>query len=189
MPVTPAPEPDPLTPDMTTVWRPSGWSAAESVEETTPRPLTLAITLVVVPPREKARIAITFGFAPSLMNLPAPEASSFRPPAPFGSRRYCHLCLFGRTRSTYPAESLRRTPTPTNDFEAAFRVPPAAVVVATMPWSAYWSEESATTEERYQQELPSLTATDIALFPAHFRLHLSPNTFWKAFTSSWPWKV
>src|SRR3954454_24089309 len=133
MPVTPAPEPDPLTPDMTTVWRPSGWSAAESVEETTPRPLTLAIRLVVGGPRERAPIGITLGFAPSLMNLPAPEASSFRPPEPFGSRRYCHLCLFGSTRSTYPAESLRRTPTPTNDFGAVLRVPPLTLVVATMP--------------------------------------------------------
>ena len=85
--------------------------------------------------------------------------------------------------------SLRRTPMPTNDLAAVFLVPPLTVVVATIPWSAYWSDESATTEERYMHELPSLTAIDIAWFPAHLRLHLSPKTFWKAFTSSWPWNV
>ena len=42
-------------------------------------PLTVPITLVLVPPNEKARSAIILGFEPILMNLPLPEASSLEP--------------------------------------------------------------------------------------------------------------
>src|SRR3954462_8343137 len=38
-------------------------------------------------------------------------------------------------------------------------------------------------------EFPSRTAIDITWLPAHLRLHLSPKTFWNAFTSSWDWNV
>src|SRR5581483_2040807 len=94
----PVPAPEPLAPAVTIVWRPSGWSAPASVVETTPCPLTEATTLVVEAPREKARIAITFGLEPTLMKLAVPAASILGPAEPFGSRRYCHLWVFGRMR-------------------------------------------------------------------------------------------
>src|SRR6266540_1011038 len=185
-PVIPVPAPDPLAPAVTTDWRPSGWSAAVSVVETTPCPLTEPMTLVEVPPIEKARIAIELGFEPTLMKLPLPESSSLGGAAPCGSRRYCHLWEFGNTRRTYPAVLLQRTPTPTNDFFCSLGVPPPTVAVPTIPWSANWSLESAITEERYVHVFVfSPTPTPSAWFFTHLRLQFDPPTFWNAFTSSW----
>ena len=157
--------------------------------ETTPRPLTDAITLVEVPPREKARIAIVLGFDPSLMKLAAAcrlELGAGR------TLRVAEVLPLVRVRQDPQHVAGTAAPADADAHERLLHqlLRPAADGRGGRPSpdrSTGRSSRRPPRSGRCTNCVLRPTPIPRACMPTHLRLHLAPATFWKAFTSSWLW--